>query len=193
MKVNQIIRDFLVSQGLRKIYLEGNLLKVIESSADDPDFQEYLDTAITRDRDTRKKRLEITKQIQNQNTQLKKSHEENARINDALKIALVKAEEAKNMSDAAKLVALNDLDVLQKKSQNELVGVIVRVALSIIAGIGIVTTILYASAIFSDKTAQIQILSSTWSNMFGILLTNSFSIVGTIMGVKYATERPSKK
>jgi hypothetical protein len=29
--------------------------------------------------------------------------------------------------------------------------------------------------------------------MFGILLTNAFSIVGTIMGVKYATEKEDKK
>jgi hypothetical protein len=28
--------------------------------------------------------------------------------------------------------------------------------------------------------------------MFGILLTNAFSIVGTIMGVKYASEKPKK-
>jgi ABC-type glutathione transport system ATPase component len=193
MKVDTTIRDFLISQGLRKIYLEGNLLKVIESEPDDSEFQDYLDTSIERDRETRKKRLEITKQIQNQNTQLKKSHDENARINDELKLALKKAEDAKKISDAAKLVALNDLDVLQKQSQNELVGVIVRVALAIIACIGLITTILYAAAIFADKTTQIQILSSTWSNMFGILLTNSFSIVGTIMGVKYATERPNKK
>jgi hypothetical protein len=34
-----------------------------------------------------------------------------------------------------------------------------------------------------------QIIGSTWSNMFGILLTNAFSIVGTIMGVKYATDK----
>jgi hypothetical protein len=33
------------------------------------------------------------------------------------------------------------------------------------------------------------IIESTWSNLFGILLTNSFSIIGTIMGVKYATAK----
>jgi len=31
-----------------------------------------------------------------------------------------------------------------------------------------------------------KIIESTWSNLFGILLTNSFSIIGTIMGVKHA-------
>jgi hypothetical protein len=33
------------------------------------------------------------------------------------------------------------------------------------------------------------IIGSTWSNIVGILLTNAFSIVGTIMGVKYASEK----
>jgi hypothetical protein len=32
------------------------------------------------------------------------------------------------------------------------------------------------------------VIGSTWSNIIGILLTNAFSIVGTIMGVKYASE-----
>jgi hypothetical protein len=36
------------------------------------------------------------------------------------------------------------------------------------------------------------LLGSTWSNMFSILLTNSFSIIGTIMGVKYASEKSEK-
>ena len=191
MNVSKEVRDFLISQGSRKIYLEGNLLKVIEADSKDSDFQDYLDISIERDRDTRRKRLDITKQIQAQNTQLIKSHEENARINKELKIALSKSEEANASSEAAKQAALSDLDVLQKKSQNELVGIIVRVALSVIVGIGITTTILYASVIYADKKDQIQILSSTWTNMFGILLTNSFSIVGTIMGVKYATEKPN--
>jgi hypothetical protein len=29
--------------------------------------------------------------------------------------------------------------------------------------------------------------------MFSVLLTNAFSIVGTIMGIKYATQEDSKK
>ena len=32
-------------------------------------------------------------------------------------------------------------------------------------------------------------ISLTWSNIIGILLTNAFSIVGTIMEVKYASEK----
>jgi hypothetical protein len=46
---------------------------------------------------------------------------------------------------------------------------------------------MYGVAIVSNYDTQI--IGSTWSNMFGILLTNAFSIVGTIMGVKYATEK----
>jgi len=46
-------------------------------------------------------------------------------------------------------------------------------------------------AIAYDK--ETQIIGSTWSNMFGILLTNAFSIVGTIMGVKYANDSVKDK
>jgi hypothetical protein len=35
---------------------------------------------------------------------------------------------------------------------------------------------------------EVNTIGPAWSNMFGILLTNAFSIVGTIMGVKYATK-----
>jgi hypothetical protein len=48
---------------------------------------------------------------------------------------------------------------------------------------------MYGIAMFTGKDTQI--IGSTWSNMLGILLTNAFSIVGTIMGVKYATEKKS--
>jgi hypothetical protein len=57
-------------------------------------------------------------------------------------------------------------------------------------GVGIITTFMYGLAIYTSTDTQI--IGSTWSNMFGILLTNAFSIVGTIMGVKYATEKDDK-
>jgi len=82
---------------------------------------------------------------------------------------------------------LEDLDLIQKKSQFKLIGTIVRVALFVILGVGILTTVMYGMAIMYDK--ETQIIGSTWSNMFGILLTNAFSIVGTIMGVKYASDK----
>jgi hypothetical protein len=56
-------------------------------------------------------------------------------------------------------------------------------------GVGVITTLMYGIAMFTGKDTQI--IGSTWSNMLGILLTNAFSIVGTIMGVKYATEKKS--
>jgi hypothetical protein len=56
--------------------------------------------------------------------------------------------------------------------------------------VGVITTVMYATAMITGKDTQI--IGSTWSNMFGILLTNAFSIVGTIMGVKYASEKNDK-
>ena len=97
------------------------------------------------------------------------------------------AELARQEAENAKKNVESDLDVLQKKTQFELINTIVKSALYVIVGVGITTTILYLVAIFMNK--ETQIIGSTWSNMFGILLTNAFSIVGTIMGVKYASDK----
>jgi methyl-accepting chemotaxis protein len=103
-----------------------------------------------------------------------------------LQIELDKSEKLKNSIEIEKNTALNELDVLIKKSQSELIKVIVKCALSVIIGVGIVTTTLYWIAIITNRDTQI--IGSTWSNMFSVLLTNAFSIVGTIMGIKYATQ-----
>jgi hypothetical protein len=187
MKVNKVIRDFLLEiQKTKRVAIEGNLLKVIESEEGDTEFSDYLSTALEKDKDARRKRLEVTKQVQERNRELLASEEENIRINEDLKIALQEAENSKTEALAAKDAALNDLDIIQKKSQTELIGTIVKVALVVIMSVGIITTIMYSVAMFTGKDTQI--IGSTWSNMFGILLTNAFSIVGTIMGVKYASE-----
>ena len=72
------------------------------------------------------------------------------------------------------------------RTQFELIGMIVRIALYIIIGVGAITTGLFVFAMVNGYDTKI--VESAWSNMFGILLTNSFSIIGTIMGVKYATD-----
>ena len=188
MKVEKSVRDCLLEiQKTKRISLEGNILKIIEADDGDTEFKNYLTSSIEKDKEGRKKRLEITKQVQERNKELQASEEENIRINAELKIALDEAEIAKNEALEAKDIALNDLDVIQKKSQTELIGTIVKVALLVIISVGVITTIMYAIAMMTGKDTQI--IGSTWSNMFGILLTNAFSIVGTIMGVKYASEK----
>ena len=165
------------------VFLEGNILKLIDPE-NDTKFQEYLENAIDNDKSTRKKRLEVTKQIQSQNKELVTAQENNSKLMSELTDALQKAESAKKDAE-------DDLDLLQKKTQTELIGTIVKVALVIVIGIGIVTTLLFATAFFLNKDTTL--LGNAWSNMFGILLTNSFSIIGTIMGVKYATENGKNK
>jgi len=108
-----------------------------------------------------------------------------------LQTELANSEKLKNAIELEKDAALNDLDVMMKKSQSELIKVIVKVALAVIVGVGVVTTALYWMAIITDQDTQI--IGSTWSNMFSVLLTNAFSIVGTIMGIKYATQEGSKE
>jgi hypothetical protein len=205
----------------KQIGLEGNILKLIESDGDE-EFDQYIKEALEKDKENRRRRLEITKQVQHQNSELVRWKDENEKIQNELKdslslneqaakeatIAKDLAEEAKiNAENAmieaeiakeealkskveaenAKTAAENDLDLIQKKSQFELIGTIVKVALIVILSVGGITTGMYLFAILAGKDTQV--IGSTWSNIVGILLTNAFSIVGTIMGVKYASEK----
>ena len=107
-----------------------------------------------------------------------------------LQIELDNSNKLKDAIEIEKNAALNDLDATLKKSQNELIKTIVRCALAVIISVGFITTVMYSFAILSNKDTQI--IGSTWSNMFSVLLTNAFSIVGTIMGIKYATQEEKK-
>lgn len=196
--VTTISRDTLLKLGKdKKIYLEGNILKILKAKEDDIDFQEYLQFCIDRDLTSRRKRLEVTKQVQRQYTELETAMAERERLMNELQQALEEAkcaeEEAtrlKNEAESAKNAALQDLELMQKRKQFELIGTIVRSALYIIIGVGVITSGLFMYSLY--RGVESPIIESTWSNLFGILLTNAFSIVGTIMGVKYAQEQKSE-
>jgi hypothetical protein len=180
----------------KKIYVEGNFLKILKPPPGDKEFEEYLKMCKEKDRSNRRKRLEVTKQVQQQNKELAEAALENQKVNEQLSNALEEASrsaeeavEARHEAEKLRDAAVEDLDTLQKRTQFELIGLIVKTSLWIIGGVGLLTTLLYIYVLSSGIDAKI--IESTWSNLFGILLTNSFSIIGTIMGVKYATE--SKK
>jgi hypothetical protein len=162
----------------KKVGLEGNVLKVIQTT--DEDFQRYIDEAKQRDQETRRKRLEITKQVQSQNKDLIESQADREKLMIDLQESLAQSEMLKN-------AAVEDLESLQKRTQFELIGLIVKVALSVIGAVCILTTILYLYVI--SKGLNSTIIETTWSNLFGIILTNSFSIIGTIMGVKHMADK----
>jgi PAS domain S-box-containing protein len=107
-----------------------------------------------------------------------------------LQIQLDNTNKLKAAIEIEKNAALEDLDATLKKSQSELIKIIVQCALGVIISVGFITTVMYSFAILSNKDTQI--IGSTWSNMFSVLLTNAFSIVGTIMGIKYATQDEKK-
>ena len=220
MKIQKSTRDILLEIAKHKrVYVEGNFLKLIEPEEGDEEFEEYLKLCKEKDSTSRRKRLEVTKQAQKQNSELERAQKENKRVNrqlekalneaidsaeqskkskeeaetakEELEVALQLAEQSKeeahklkSEAEHAKEVAETDLSLLQKKTQTELMGSIVRVALWVIMGVGFVTTGLYVFVLLLGHDSKI--IESTWSNLFGILLTNSFSIIGTIMGVKHA-------
>ena len=73
IRINKDTRDQLLKLYEENgISLEGNILKLIDSS-DDEELDEYLTLAIERDKDKRRKRLDITKRVQSQNKELTKS------------------------------------------------------------------------------------------------------------------------
>lgn len=204
MEIKKEVIDYLLKLSKeKKIFLEGNILKVLSADKNEEEFAEYLKTCKERDTNSRKKRLEVTKKVQRQNKALEVAAKENDRVNKQLSRALDETENAMQeareaekeamlaKAEAEKLrdAAMEDLDTLQKRTQFELIGKIVKFALYIIAGVGILTTTLFGWTLMTGQ--ENPILESTWSNLFGILLTNSFSIIGTIMGVKYATENKS--
>ena len=161
--LNDEIKQQLITLATEKnIFLEGNITKLIDTESN-LDFRNYIFQCITRDKENRKKRLDITKTIQDQNKALIEWKSHNEQLNKDLQVALTASEKAKQLAE-------NDLDVLQKRTQNELVGSIVKVALWIICGVGTITSILFALTLFTgleNKTVE-----SSWSNMFSILLTN---------------------
>ena len=171
----------------KKIYVEGNFLKLLKAPKGDKEFEEYLTVCKDKDSTARKKRLSVTKQVQSQNKELEKAAEENEQLLSDLQVALDEAKQAEKEAQKLRDEAVEDLDMLQKRTQFELIGLIVKVALIIIIGVGVTTTLLYSIAMLAGEDTTL--LGNAWSNMFGILLTNSFSIIGTIMGVKYATEK----
>lgn len=183
MKLHKETRDELIALQKKGIFLEGNILKILEQEPEHPEYNKYLQEASKKDQESRKKRLEITKDVQIKNNELNKWKEKNQVIQEELKQALTSAEKSKK-------AALNDLDVLQKKSQFELIGLIVRMALWIIGMSGVCTTLLFAISLWLNL--ENKLIENVWSNMLGILLTNSFSIIGTIMGVKYADEKKER-
>ena len=179
---NEIEKQLINLAAEKNIFLEGNVTKLIVSQPNS-NFGAYIQDCIDRDKENRRKRLEITKTIQQQNKELIEWKSHNEKLNKDLKLALEDSEKAKQIAE-------NDLDILQKKTQYELVGSIVKVALWVICGVGAITSILFAITLLfgiENKTVE-----SSWSNMFSILLTNSFSIVGTIMGVKYASDKKGR-
>lgn len=222
IKLDKKTKDQLIDlYKTKKIALEGNILKLIDPDGD-VELENYLKETTEKDKDTRRKRLEVTRKVQSQNNDLIKWKEENEKIQLELKESLeqtensmremeflkeeaefarseaerlkeeaenarLEAESARLEAENAKKVAENDLEIMQKKTQFELIGTIVKVALWVILGVGGVTTIMYLIALSTGLDTTV--IGSTWSNIIGILLTNAFSIVGTIMGVKYASEK----
>ena len=64
----ETIEALLELRKTKRVSLEGNILKIIDPG-DHKEFAIYIDQAIADDKSKQKRRLDITKKIQNQNKQ----------------------------------------------------------------------------------------------------------------------------
>ena len=87
----EIRKEFISISEAKNLFLEGNIIKVIDPEGDE-EFSEYLKKCSEKDIATRKKRLEITKQIQTKNKELLDLNDENKRIMEELHEALSETE-----------------------------------------------------------------------------------------------------
>ena len=77
------VKEAILKAKAKKVYIEGNFVKLF-SDTSDPVVKEYIEECKRKDISSRKKRLQITKQVQKQNKEL----EEAAVIKEALVIEL---------------------------------------------------------------------------------------------------------
>jgi len=78
----------------KNIGLEGNIVKLIDPEGDD-EFKTYLKQCVDKDIAARRKRLEMTKQVQTQNAELTKLNEANQTMMEELQETLKNVEESK--------------------------------------------------------------------------------------------------
>ena len=92
-------KQLLDIEKTKNIFLEGNIIKLIESDGD-IEFDQYLKDAAEKDKESRRKRLEITKKIQLQNNELSKLNDENGKIMQDLEQTLKNVEESKQQIES---------------------------------------------------------------------------------------------
>ena len=119
IKIDKKTKDQLLDiHKTKKISLEGNILKVIDTDGD-VEFESYIKESIEKDKDNRRKRLDITKQIQSRNTDLLKSEKENERVNRQLQKAVDESEAQKNKAEELLLVSKQHFRNAEKKEKEQ--------------------------------------------------------------------------
>jgi len=103
---NDTVNEALAKAKSKKVYIEGNFTKLLKDSLD-ADVVAYISECKDKDKQSRRKRLDVTKQVQKQNSELAEA----AVVKEALVLELQNA-----LDDAEKLrdEAVEDLDLMQK-------------------------------------------------------------------------------
>jgi len=107
MIVGKVTKEQLLNvYKTKNICLEGNILKLIDPE-EDTEFAEYLKICADRDKENRRKRLEITKRIQTQNIELTEAQEQNEKLMQELQASLADMETSKAQIECQNKELLN--------------------------------------------------------------------------------------
>lgn len=169
--------EMLLEISEKGIYLEGALLKVISKSNTlrDEDWIGYLKLASERDEIKSRERVELTQEALNQKSELERAHKKIKQ-----QYELLKTEKAKVEDDVCNLE--KNLKVLREKNQLKIMNNVVNICLRIIIGIGVSCSLILIIMLICGN--QSDLVESTWSQSILLMLSNSFSIIATIQGVK---------
>ena len=103
IEVTKHTRDVLLGVAKKKrIYIEGNFLKILQAPKGDNEFEEYLKLCKEKDSESRRKRLKVTKQVQQQNKELVNKQKENDELMEELQIALEESNQLRELAEKGK-------------------------------------------------------------------------------------------
>lgn len=176
----------LITLSKSNVYLEGQLLKFIDTSTLKGEELVYIDTASK----LYKEKLLKIGNFQNAAAQQEKTNEQLALLNKELASSKIELELALKESQEAKHTAENELDILQKKTETQSRSFVIKFSLVLIGSILTASSILYIIVVLVGNHQEASILGNLVATLFVAGLSSAFGQIAVILGLK-ESERKS--
>lgn len=181
--MERVLIDLANEKGL---YIEGAVLKLIK--ADTPEMKDYLSKAI----ELYKGKIRDNNKFQDVAAKLE-------RLNDELNESLKAEKEAKRIAEiervkaeTAKDEALNDLEIVKARTQQELMISSTNKNYYLIGGVFVSFVLIYIVLIVSHH-ADSAVFANNLGNLGSILFSSAFALISYSLGQKQAQENSKKQ